>query len=1767
MPEDFFGGMATEAPPEEEKRGIIERTKAGLQYGWGEEPLGAERLTTPEREGEAPLIPKEYAGKIRSPFWAAADIAYRAAPALGYGAAGLGAGLAERFGMSRAEADRFQRDLGIASIGAMVEPGMGPAAAHAAPEAQAVARAVREAESRPRPPPVVEPEEAAPYQEAFAGRPRPRAPEVPRVPERPPEVPREAPPVERDAITGEPIPPEPQVPRPPPGEDFFAGMEPPKRVTEEIPEEAAPAGERPYEPWEQPGPMTREELRPPKPVAEPVEAEAPPLPKPRKAARARKPESLAQYIARNGGIELTPEARDMGLDKWRPVVGQKAVAREGGKSIDKFWREHLATGEAGYLERDPDGMMQRDIRGELYEMLGNERAKRQKHYPLGEEAAAARKPTEYDQGIEAAAQRIIKEAAEHGLRREELGTRELYAAAERVYRGEEGSPLDIFERTVEEAHAVERGEARGIREALPQVGGERAGPEVQEGIAGAGEVAPGLRAPGEPPPAPRKAVSNEDLAHLNERFIDFSGKGVTPLRSERLDSSLRGLDFSHLHPAQQAIAKLYIQRLREVVGNTPVHYIEPRDMGRFARKPTEIAPMGTWYSDFGPGGRSFIVMNAEHAGDAVTRAHILLHESTHAATIGAVRARPAVRKALRLIMDEAEPHLRNREGRPLYAMTNEGEFLAEAMGNPSVQARLMNVQASVPLRRALGNVETMWDALVEFVRRTLGMPKTSFSLLDATMKVAEPATREVVPVEEHIRTEMARREGPELSPEYRKALGEHNDAQLLYREAVRAFRNGEIDNYAFGRAAEAYKRATAEFDKVFAAEQARGQRREEPGAEGRPQMVLPGAERISDAELAQRRADERMRAKVPQKPMDEGLFGEKAQQADLFAPQPKGLRAEMARQRQTPLPFPVRQAQARARFAENIRRSYSENLEPASVSELALKGDALFAEYKSKTQGEKDRIVREGDQRYMRWNKIPEADQIKFIKAVDTGQPVEPRFRGIAETYRKMLDQAHREEVALGSKAGYVTNYFPHLWERPRTGQAPIDQYVMSLGPKWFQKARTIDFIEQGLAAGYKLRSTNPEALVSMRLLSGADMRMRMELLDTLRRNKMAELVTETNQAADLKREGWFPINAPDGKQWLIHGDLAPLWKNAVEAKGLWDHQGLSGSVFRGWMGFKNVWVPIKLALSAFHPVHVAGINLAHHWGLAASHVLRGGDLATAGEAFGKGLSLYQPKGKMARQQWMLPEEARTPEGKLAVKLLNEGGIVPQMSEQLLIAAKRSLSDAMRKNDPIKTPYHGMRRVIEKIQAPIFEHWIPHLKAAAYLDQAQALLKRRPELWQDELQRKAALRAIGKSIDNRFGEMFYGSLFWNRMIKDAGIGSFLSLGWNLGFVREFGGAAAESIARPASYFRPVSETRATIRDATNKIEFALAYFATSAFMAGVMTYLFTGQQPEGQDFIFPRLPGKNPDGSDRRLSTPFYTREIPMFLKHAQEHGGGVMGTVAGLRDMIWNKMLFQPAVELVKNKDYFGRAIRDEDAPSFQQAYQVMQHYGRQQFMPMSVTGARRAEELGGGTMEKALSFAGFGPAPAYASRTPAQNYIAHLFSETVAPQRRPYEEAEVSEAKRTARMAILRARQAGDKQAEREALVAGKKAGLSDQYMKDIGIVPSDEKMYQRLDPRYQVSVLRRATPEERARYWKRTGKKGQALWNELNPDDQMKQTKFAMGGSVKRTQGSVHYKDDRGTLARHCGNCSMFEKPHGCTAVEGHIEARGKCDIWRR
>jgi hypothetical protein len=56
------------------------------------------------------------------------------------------------------------------------------------------------------------------------------------------------------------------------------------------------------------------------------------------------------------------------------------------------------------------------------------------------------------------------------------------------------------------------------------------------------------------------------------------------------------------------------------------------------------------------------------------------------------------------------------------------------------------------------------------------------------------------------------------------------------------------------------------------------------------------------------------------------------------------------------------------------------------------------------------------------------------------------------------------------------------------------------------------------------------------------------------------------------------------------------------------------------------------------------------------------------------------------------------------------------------------------------------------------------------------------------------------SVDNRMGQLVYDNLFWDRTLKDLMMISVQSVGWNLGTLRELGGAAVDL----GSYIRDMS---------------------------------------------------------------------------------------------------------------------------------------------------------------------------------------------------------------------------------------------------------------------------------------------------------------------------------------------------------------------------
>ncbi len=813
-------------------------------------------------------------------------------------------------------------------------------------------------------------------------------------------------------------------------------------------------------------------------------------------------------------------------------------------------------------------------------------------------------------------------------------------------------------------------------------------------------------------------------------------------------------------------------------------------------------------------------------------------------------------------------------------------------------------------------------------------------------------------------------------------------------------------------------------------------------------------------------------------------------------------------------------------FAGKLKNAWINTFQPEMRSDLALMADPRFAEFAASTAQQTDALVRRMDDDYGRWQRVLEKQRLQFFLNMETGQrgAMSPWEREQADYLGRLLKKAYDDEVAMGSKAEFRENYLPHAFEDAAGFSNLIEslQSAHNLGPTWFQKARYFDLIQQGLDHGYKLKTTNPVDLVTLRLIAGIHMRERMALLNDMR-DLYGLAIKAKDAPGDYVRNGWRAINAPDQERWLISPDIQPLWNNAVDAKGLWASQDWYGGVFRGWMAFKNVFVPIKLAFSGFHPLHVMHINFSNHMNRAKIEI-QAGNFGKAGKNLLRAADVFAiwtgSEGRAARRAWLVPEEEQTPQERHYNTLLKEAGFSPQLSEQLRIAARRGLAKAYAETKmalaegsvsgsfggATKLFGTGLKRFIEISPFNlIFEHWIPDLKASALLFRIAQFAEQHPDIMDDPIQRRVALRTIGKRVDNRFGQMFYGSLLWNKTLKDSLMASFISLGWQTGLVRDAGGGALSPAVRLAEKLagKEPTETRKTIRLADDSSSYWLIYFGSFALLNAMITWINDGAPDSYLDFLMAKIGGKNPDGTPRRITNMSYLREIPMAIKHIEEEGGGIRGTIAGLKNMALNKTLLEPFAEIAKNRDYFGYDLYDPYSDWW--LAQLARSELKNQLSPITVSGAREAAALSGKPLPSAsefitdpeksagdlwtslgakgvgLSMLGFGPAPAYVSRNATQNRIAYLFRQRQ-PYSKPYEQADIDHAKYEARQAYKAAVANGNDEAIRAA-----QEQLSAANAKAPTGIPGDIYMFKQLQAPDQKAILQSASPEDIAKYYR--------------------------------------------------------------------------------
>jgi hypothetical protein len=185
--------------------------------------------------------------------------------------------------------------------------------------------------------------------------------------------------------------------------------------------------------------------------------------------------------------------------------------------------------------------------------------------------------------------------------------------------------------------------------------------------------------------------------------------------------------------------------------------------------------------------------------------------------------------------------------------------------------------------------------------------------------------------------------------------------------------------------------------------------------------------------------------------------------------------------------------------------------------------------------------------------------------------------------------------------------------------------------------------------------------------------------------------------------------------------------------------------------------------------------------------------------------------------------------------------------------------------------------------------------------------------------------------------------------------------------------------------------------------FTGSYVALGAVITGTLSYLLSGEPPEGKDFFYPRTGEMNPDGTPKRLNTPLYNREFASIYSHVKTEG-----LEAGMTKLVTNKAsgVFGLVGSLWTGLDSMGREFRDPNDRLYQKAEQTVQWLFGEEIQPISMEGIRNSDS----PVLKALSVAGFGPAPKYAMETEVQGEVKATYHKYNSGKATPYEKAVMS-------------------------------------------------------------------------------------------------------------------------------------------------------------
>lgn len=481
-----------------------------------------------------------------------------------------------------------------------------------------------------------------------------------------------------------------------------------------------------------------------------------------------------------------------------------------------------------------------------------------------------------------------------------------------------------------------------------------------------------------------------------------------------------------------------------------------------------------------------------------------------------------------------------------------------------------------------------------------------------------------------------------------------------------------------------------------------------------------------------------------------------------------------------------------------------------------------------------------------------------------------------------------------------------------------------------------------------------------------------------------------------------------EGGTWYVEPNVARVLNNFVSPDRI-----RATDAGKALMGIKNMTTAMELAISPFHLVFETLEAMSSQMGVGFLKIYNQGLLQGNMKALASGISdvvtsplafvsSYKSGSKAIKYIANKKEFIQTAGGQKFIsqypevdKIIDDlfvGGGKLKMHEDYRMDTVVTFMDAAKDGNYIGAMLRLLPTINQSLMKPLFDVYIPRLKIGLFFKEySQQLEQYQVDINSGNVTRETIASKTWDRVENRFGEMNFDNLFWDRTFKTSLQFLMRSVTWKLGNIRGMGGAIKGQSENFKDIIKFVEKENGKKRPSLKaprldpNMAWALGLMVLTATISSIIMKTFSGEYPsELKDYVFPRTGEKDQNGNEIRLSMPTYFKDIMAVAKEPIKY---VTSSTSGI---------FSRTIESWNNKDYFGNYIYDPEDPQYKKVLEVLKH---EVVLPFIVTTFAEMNKSDASTSLKALSLFGFNKAPRDYIVSDFQKELQDAYSKQMGP------------------------------------------------------------------------------------------------------------------------------------------------------------------------